>query len=138
VAILGAALDPYVFGRAEDGIRDFHVTGVQTCALPICDAHASAIRTLHRKAPGRLFCGLGSGAYSINRDWFGVEADRPVARMVDLAGAVRAWLHAENGQRVRYEGPYYRVNARVQAPVLGRLDVPLLFAGFNRRMVAAA
>src|SRR5690606_41096094 len=23
---------------AEDGIRDFHVTGVQTCALPICDA----------------------------------------------------------------------------------------------------
>src|SRR5690606_39547642 len=25
-----------VFFRAEDGIRDFHVTGVQTCALPIC------------------------------------------------------------------------------------------------------
>src|SRR5690606_32901815 len=23
--------------RAEDGIRVFHVTGVQTCALPICD-----------------------------------------------------------------------------------------------------
>src|SRR5690606_40857183 len=22
---------------AGDGIRDFHVTGVQTCALPICD-----------------------------------------------------------------------------------------------------
>src|SRR5690606_15218507 len=22
-------------GQAEDGIRDFHVTGVQTCALPI-------------------------------------------------------------------------------------------------------
>src|SRR5690606_40112336 len=24
--------------QAEDGIRDFHVTGVQTCALPICHA----------------------------------------------------------------------------------------------------
>src|SRR5690606_39690755 len=23
--------------QAEDGIRDFHVTGVQTCALPISD-----------------------------------------------------------------------------------------------------
>src|SRR5690606_40898666 len=23
------------FSQAEDGIRDFHVTGVQTCALPI-------------------------------------------------------------------------------------------------------
>src|SRR5690606_40818819 len=25
----------YFSSRAEDGIRDFHVTGVQTCALPI-------------------------------------------------------------------------------------------------------
>src|SRR5690606_40421239 len=24
------------FFQAEGGIRDFHVTGVQTCALPIC------------------------------------------------------------------------------------------------------
>src|SRR5256885_7129921 len=28
------------FFQAEDGIRDYKVTGVQTCALPIChDAH---------------------------------------------------------------------------------------------------
>src|SRR5690606_39834241 len=27
----------YFFFQAEDGIRDFHVTGVQTCALPIYD-----------------------------------------------------------------------------------------------------
>src|SRR5690606_40495701 len=29
----------FFFFQAEDGIRDFHVTGVQTCALPIylCD-----------------------------------------------------------------------------------------------------
>src|SRR5690606_40773325 len=27
----------YFFFQAEDGIRDFHVTGVQTCALPISD-----------------------------------------------------------------------------------------------------
>src|SRR5256885_11816957 len=26
----------YVFFQAEDGIRDYTVTGVQTCALPIC------------------------------------------------------------------------------------------------------
>src|SRR5690606_40316918 len=26
------------FFQAEDGIRDFHVTGVQTCALPISSA----------------------------------------------------------------------------------------------------
>src|SRR5207302_2788385 len=27
--------------QAEDGIRDFHVTGVQTCALPISSAKSS-------------------------------------------------------------------------------------------------
>src|SRR5436309_11094528 len=28
-------LSCFFFFQAEDGIRDFHVTGVQTCALPI-------------------------------------------------------------------------------------------------------
>src|SRR5690606_40780252 len=30
----------FFFFQAEDGIRDFHVTGVQTCALPIYDNDA--------------------------------------------------------------------------------------------------
>src|SRR5690606_39510071 len=35
----------FFFFQAEDGIRDFHVTGVQTCALPIYfDHHAIAYR----------------------------------------------------------------------------------------------
>src|SRR5690606_40251315 len=29
--------------QAEDGIRDFHVTGVQTCALPIFSALAAEL-----------------------------------------------------------------------------------------------
>src|SRR5436309_11812209 len=31
-------LSVFFFFQAEDGIRDFHVTGVQTCALPIYEA----------------------------------------------------------------------------------------------------
>src|SRR6266511_4519559 len=31
-------MSSFFFFQAEDGIRDFHVTGVQTCALPISDA----------------------------------------------------------------------------------------------------
>src|SRR5690606_40221565 len=31
------------FFQAEDGIRDFHVTGVQTCALPIFGGFADAV-----------------------------------------------------------------------------------------------
>src|SRR5690606_40706886 len=36
----------------EDGIRDFHVTGVQTCALPICGVFArmSILENLHMGA----------------------------------------------------------------------------------------
>src|SRR5690606_40373888 len=30
------------FFQAEDGIRDFHVTGVQTCALPISESRVHA------------------------------------------------------------------------------------------------
>src|SRR5690606_39285445 len=33
-------LSLFFFFQAEDGIRDFHVTGVQTCALPISGARA--------------------------------------------------------------------------------------------------
>src|SRR5690625_6265530 len=29
----------FFFFQAEDGIRDGHVTGVQTCALPICGGY---------------------------------------------------------------------------------------------------
>src|SRR5690606_38112367 len=33
--------------QAEDGIRDFHVTGVQTCALPICEQSALQRRIVY-------------------------------------------------------------------------------------------
>src|SRR5690606_37481606 len=39
------------FFQAEDGIRDFHVTGVQTCALPIyplCD-ELHVVDTMHER-----------------------------------------------------------------------------------------
>src|SRR5207302_6424959 len=36
--------------QAEDGIRDFHVTGVQTCALPISQLlYRSAVWTKRRR-----------------------------------------------------------------------------------------
>src|SRR5690606_40494401 len=38
------------FFQAEDGIRDFHVTGVQTCALPILGG-----RVITRMLPARTF-----------------------------------------------------------------------------------
>src|SRR5690606_41023706 len=51
----------------EDGIRDFHVTGVQTCALPICQAwhsrdqnSATEHRDKQREASERRGAHLGT------------------------------------------------------------------------------
>lgn len=101
-------------------------------------AHATAMRQLHARAPGRLFLGLGTGAARINRDWFGVPPDRPVDRIVETVEVVRTWLHAENGTRVRYTGEFHTVDADVRAPVLGRVDIPVLLAAFKTRMATAA
>ena len=101
-------------------------------------AHAAGVRGVWRHAPGRMFLGLGAGAHRINRDWFGVPSDRPVDRMADLVGAIRAWLLAENGERIRYEGEFYSVDATVGAPVLGRIDAPILLGAVNKLMATAA
>ncbi|WP_369230915.1 LLM class flavin-dependent oxidoreductase [Streptomyces sp. R21] len=101
-------------------------------------AHATALRHLHAQAPGRLFLGLGSAAFRINRDWLGVPGERPVDRIAETVGAVRAWLRAENGERVHYSGEFYELDADVRAPVLGRLDIPVLLAAFNTRMATTA
>src|SRR2546430_5310342 len=43
----------FFFFQAEDGIRDLTVTGVQTCALPICeDAGAHDVFVVLTTAPG--------------------------------------------------------------------------------------
>src|SRR5690606_40651776 len=41
------------FFQAEDGIRDFHVTGVQTCALPISPPAGRAPSAARRSPPGQ-------------------------------------------------------------------------------------
>jgi alkanesulfonate monooxygenase SsuD/methylene tetrahydromethanopterin reductase-like flavin-dependent oxidoreductase (luciferase family) len=100
--------------------------------------HASALRHLSKRAPGRLFLGLGSGTRRMNTDWFAAQATEPVRRMEDMVGAIRAYLEAGNGERVVHDGEFYPIKADIRAPVLGRLDVPILIGAFNRRMLRAA
>ena len=97
--------------------------------------HASAIRQINSIAKGGVFCGFGSGTFRMNRDWFSVDADRPLARMADLIGAVRAFLSAENMKPVRHEGEFYPVDAAIMAPVMGPIDVPILVGAFNQGML---
>src|SRR5205085_3766424 len=42
------------FFQAEDGIRGLTVTGVQTCALPICQAYTAIAASHERNFPVKL------------------------------------------------------------------------------------
>src|SRR6266446_4740727 len=52
-SVKGRSVVLFFFFQAEDGIRDYKVTGVQTCALPI-SALASGSRPQSRRDPGRI------------------------------------------------------------------------------------
>src|SRR5947209_12111462 len=54
----------FFFFQAEDGIRDIGVTGVQTCALPICRA------AVHRYWRGHVRAGLYAAGREAGRtEW---------------------------------------------------------------------
>src|SRR5439155_14382494 len=63
------------FFQAEDGIRDGHVTGVQTCALPICEL-------LHHRARG------GRGDALLLRKRGDGHVASVLAELVDLSQVV--------------------------------------------------
>src|SRR5207253_4789124 len=76
--------DSLFFFQAEDGIRDGHVTGVQTCALPICTTTEpyllptlSGVRTVPILTVGDTIHGYrmvgipdGLGAFNSDQDDF--------------------------------------------------------------------
>src|SRR5690625_7559601 len=53
----------FFFFQAEDGIRDGHVTGVQTCALPISDGAQRGVRAALRGAAACAQFVLGAGGH---------------------------------------------------------------------------
>ena len=53
----------FFFFQAEDGIRDYKVTGVQTCALPICDK-IQKIKNLQEGDNLKVLCNVYSREYN--------------------------------------------------------------------------
>src|SRR5690606_29304061 len=90
----------YFFFQAEDGIRDFHVTGVQTCALPI-----SNLPTFKRRIPMLAEVSIGH-AFTADALELGyaaaVRAYLAALALWDVAAAVRA-LEERTGRRVHHE-----------------------------------
>src|SRR6266511_685350 len=61
----------FFFFQAEDGIRDFHVTGVQTCALPILQVAEITLEKLTKvygdgtRAVSELDLGIADGEFVV-------------------------------------------------------------------------
>src|SRR5690606_8528645 len=85
------------FFQAEDGIRDFHVTGVQTCALPISDAMREGYRI---NLPERRVPGSGSVPPLVETDHPGVVVEA-VKLAEDRSGDVVVRLYEARGTRAR-------------------------------------
>src|SRR5690625_7418344 len=82
------------FFQAEDGIRDGHVTGVQTCALPICGGIPVQL--------GQLRARRGLRSSTVRRDPRGGRARRSEERRVGKEGLFR-----ESMRSISFHVMYY-------------------------------
>jgi len=103
-------------------------------------ATAQAAWDLAGLSDGRFVLGLGSQVGPTLLARFGVEADRPAARMRDYVRAVRACHDAYRTGRGRYEGEFYSIRQPVFSPGADDPwpDVPIYVAGVNPVMTAVA
>src|SRR2546422_10001607 len=70
----------FFFFQAEDGIRDVAVTGVQTCALPICLFPVQPAKLVHQA----VLLGLGTEPHASLSDGFNLLKPAP-PRLGDLS-----------------------------------------------------
>src|SRR5690606_41170709 len=94
--------------QAEDGIRDFHVTGVQTCALPIFIVDATRASGKLRPKTRNDARILGVGIWPLTMDELRRQRDARAAAVkaaTEALGAepVLGWRRSEE-RRVGKEG----------------------------------
>src|SRR5258707_15196607 len=91
------------FFQAEDGIRDIGVTGVQTCALPICDD----VEALAAGPDGSIWASTSIGVHRIDgehRDLY-LKGTRISGLHVDRTN--RVWVGTDRGI-ARMQGGQWR------------------------------
>src|SRR5256885_11153946 len=88
---------PFFFFQAEDGIRDYKVTGVQTCALPILSLMGLAL-AYHDRSDGGLLVTLLEMAFAGGTGIeVGVTGDPLPALFSEELGAVLQVRRADLG-----------------------------------------
>jgi len=96
---------------------------------------ALAAATLAHAAPGRFALGLGISSRVIVGDWHGLPFSRSLQQMREAVRIIRAVLA---GERVNFEGAFYRVrNFRMTSPPPSP-PVPIYLAALGREMTELA
>src|SRR5690606_40228177 len=111
---------------AEDGIRDFHVTGVQTCALPISLRLTSAIENAydseHSRVRGRLQAGAVLAGDALKR-WRAFPLDCTPGELLDtLVESLSALLLCAVAAADERVEDAWRREPAADAPALSRCD----------------
>src|SRR5690606_40581917 len=86
------------FFQAEDGIRDFHVTGVQTCALPIFLLIIVLFLSINRVGPHTVDVSLKAG--QISHKWLHCCSPLSIYRIDESS---LGWLWRSEERRVGKE-----------------------------------
>src|SRR5256885_7847079 len=88
VASIGISL--IFFFQAEDGIRDYKVTGVQTCALPISDIHEK----------GEVEVALAGRSFRIRREFLDDIAEQKLAACLANLRKALLVLHSPTDNQI--------------------------------------
>src|SRR5688500_13317151 len=111
--------------QAEDGIRDYKVTGVQTCALPICQRRtilASGLSLAAGAALGLAYAGMlpplsdrlyDAGIAAYNRAQM-VQARDLFTRAIEAGSEIGRASGRERGESAGVEGSSRRRHTRLQ------------------------
>jgi probable F420-dependent oxidoreductase len=98
---------PLVLASAVKGLDLMSNVAIAFPRNPIQLAHQA--NDLQLIAEGRFILGLGTQVRAQIEKRYGVEFDRPVARMKEMVGALRAIFATWNdGERLDFRGEYFR------------------------------
>ncbi len=100
---------------------------------------AAAALDVHEAIGGRFSLGLGTGTAAMRSRWYGLDEDRPIARLADAVALMRqSW---QSDGRLNYSGPYFRsrVEGLDQAPrAAGLAPLVVYGSGLNAAMLRGA
>jgi alkanesulfonate monooxygenase SsuD/methylene tetrahydromethanopterin reductase-like flavin-dependent oxidoreductase (luciferase family) len=96
---------------------------------------AMAAITLDALSGNRTILGLGSSTPAIVNNWHGQRFENPIGRMKEYIEVLRIML---SGQRVNYDGIYFKVKGFKILHDPPRKNVPILVAAVNKKMLNLA